>query len=335
MRIFCIFLLLMMGFMSFQPAHADGPAMLNVMNVSFSADGTVLAVAGTGKGERFKSPGRVELWNVKTQRLICSLQESKAVTAAAFRPDGKVILTGSENKNVALWSVPAGKRLLSLSGARTQVWGVAFSPDGKKAAAACGWDSGQVLVWDAGKGTSLFSISDKTDGYYSVRFSPDGKMLAAGDRTGRVILVDASTGSKIRVWKDLPGWATTLCFNSKGSILAAGGGSEIHLYDTAGGALQRSFKTEWSCTSLDFFPGDRQMLIGRWNSGVAPSNGDVAVWDADSGNKISTMGKSDGRVCSDLSPDGKMVAAGYEYKKFSAKILEASTGKVLYTLGGR
>jgi WD40 repeat protein len=335
MRIFFVLLFLILVLISVLPAQADGPAMQNVMKVAFSEDGTALAVAGTGKGERFKNPGRVELWSVKTQKLICSLQASGKMTSAAFRHDGKVIITGSEDKTVTLWSVPAGKKLISLSGARTQVWAVAFSPDGRKVAAACGWNDGQVLVWDAGKGTSFFSISDKTDGFYSVRFSPDGKMLAAGDRKGRVILVDASSGKKIREWKDLPGWATTLCFSSKGNLLAAGGNNEIHLYDTAGGALQKSFKIDWTCTSLDFFPGDGKLLVGQWNSGVAPSNGDVAVFDVSSGNKVSTMGKSDGRVCSDLSPDGKMVAAGYENKAFSAKLLDVSTGKVLYTLGGR
>lgn len=333
MRMILISLILVLGFASVQPALADGPDMLMVSKVTFSPDGTMLAAAGDGKGARFNSSGRVEMWNLATRKFICSVTASSKITSAAFRSDGKVIVTGSEDKSVSLWSVPGGRKLISLGGATAQVWDVAFSPDGKKVAAANGWDSGQVLVWNAGNGTRLLTLTDKTEVFYSVAFSPDGKFLATGDRKGRVTLWDSSSGSKIREWKDLPGWATVLRFNLKGNILAAGGNTEIHLYDPAGGTLLKAVNNEWGCTSLDFFPGSERLLAGRWNSGVAPSNGDVAVWDFNSGTKLSTMGKSEGRVCAALSPDGKTVAAGYETG--SVKILEASSGKVQYTLGSR
>ena len=50
----------------------------------------------------------------------------------AFSPDGKQVLTGSEDKTARLWDAQSGKELRTFTGHTDWVMSVAFSPDGKQ-----------------------------------------------------------------------------------------------------------------------------------------------------------------------------------------------------------
>ena len=64
----------------------------------------------------------------------------------AFSPDGKTVLTGSDDKTARLWDAATGNgsgRPLEHQGA---VWAVAFSPDGKSI--LTGSRDGTARLWD-------------------------------------------------------------------------------------------------------------------------------------------------------------------------------------------
>jgi WD40 repeat protein len=66
--------------------------------------------------------------------------------------------------------------------------GVAFSPDGKILAVACG--KGPVYLWRAiSQSRSLPALgASNSPGLTSIAFSPQGAMLAAGSINGRIYL---------------------------------------------------------------------------------------------------------------------------------------------------
>jgi len=71
---------------------------------------------------------------VSSGREIRSLTgHSWYVTAVAFSPDGKLALSGSDDKTLKLWEVKSGREIRSLTGHSWYVKAVAFSPDGKLA----------------------------------------------------------------------------------------------------------------------------------------------------------------------------------------------------------
>ena len=70
--------------------------------------------------------------------------------------------------------------------------GAAFSPDGKKLAAA-GRDA-TAKVWDAATGRELLTLKGHTSSLFRVRFSPDGKRIATLADDELVKVSDASTG---------------------------------------------------------------------------------------------------------------------------------------------
>jgi len=68
------------------------------------------------------------------------------VYSVAFSPDGKQIVSGSDDKTVRLWDSASGKVLRELQGHTDWVSSVAFSRDGKQIVS--GSDDKTVRVWN-------------------------------------------------------------------------------------------------------------------------------------------------------------------------------------------
>lgn len=80
-----------------------------------------------------------------------------------------------------------------------RVFGVAYSADGTKIAAASSNDGvGQVRVYKADDGAVLWQVDVPEGGMYAVDFSPDGNTVVAGGFDGDVWLLAAADGKLIK-----------------------------------------------------------------------------------------------------------------------------------------
>src|SRR5262249_49147136 len=78
------------------------------------------------------------------------LQHEGKVLAVAFRPDGKTVLTGSEDNTARLWDAATGQALGAPLQHSHGVGRVAFSPDGQVIVTVSGDNAARL--WDAATG---------------------------------------------------------------------------------------------------------------------------------------------------------------------------------------
>jgi WD40 repeat protein len=103
----------------------------------------------------------------------------------AIAPDGKTILSGSNEKTARLWDVATGKEIRQFVGHTASIWRVAFAPDGKTVLTAS--TDGTARLWDVATGAEMRRLQGHTDLVRAVAYAPDGKTVVTGsaDHTAR------------------------------------------------------------------------------------------------------------------------------------------------------
>ena len=113
-----------------------------------------------------------------------------SVTSVAFSPDGKTVVSGSDDETVRVWDVATGVSRLFPGGRGHEVTSVAVSHDGQLIAS--GSLEGRVRLWSAVTHDELLTLAGPESGVFALAFSPDGtRILAgAGDHSVRVWSLD-------------------------------------------------------------------------------------------------------------------------------------------------
>ena len=122
-----------------------------VSSVAFNGDGNRIV---TGVGEWWanpgKEPGEAKVWDAATGEELLALKgHTGAVRSVALSPDGKRIVTGSNDRTARVWDTGTGQEVIALKGHTELVWSVAFSPDGNRIVTGIAGANATVKVWCA------------------------------------------------------------------------------------------------------------------------------------------------------------------------------------------
>jgi WD40 repeat protein/serine/threonine protein kinase len=213
---------------------------------------------------------------------------------------------------------------------KTEVNGVAFSPDGERLASAGG--DGAVKVWNSRTGEVVQTLPAHADSVVSVAFHPDGKHVASAGADRRVKVWDLTTGQEefsgrcaaIRKF----GTAYTVAFSPPdGRKLAAGSDGAVRVWDWKNRQLLHTFPGhENDSIAVAFSPDGRHLVTGgAFREGQK-------LWDAEAGGPPLRTFPAHRNPVSALafSPDGKWLASASFDR--TVKLSDSTTGGLLRTL---
>jgi len=198
--------------------------------------------------------------------------------------------------------------LETLKGHTDQVWGVAWSPDGKTIASAS-YDH-TVRLWNANTWMPIATIRGFSDRVNTVAYSPDGRMLASGTDDGSIRVLDTSSNQTLIDLYDSSkiGMVESVAWSPDSKYLAAAShDTTVRVWDVSNGdVVLRLRGHEQDVYSVMWSPDGKQIATGS-------QDGNLRVFDAKSGDlkqKLYHDFTHNWLFSVAWSPDGKTIATG-------------------------
>ncbi len=245
---------------------------------------------------------------------ISRMTHDNFVKSVAFSPNGKYVVSGSDDHTARVWEAATGKEVAHMVH-ENAVNSVAFSPDGNYVIS--GSYDGTARVWEAATGRE---VARMVHGNYvsSVAFSPAGNYVISGsyDNTARVW--ETATGLEVaRTTYDRE--VISVAFSPDGKYVVAGSGDgSARVWEAATGKEVARITHMVFDNSIAFSPNGKYIVSGEYD-------GTARVWEAATGKEVAHFTHGDVANSVAFSPDGKYVVSGS--MDGTARVWEVTTGK--------
>ena len=173
---------------------------------------SIYALCLSNDGQILASSGRDEMlhvWNLQAVSNYNSISptgrsigdgltysftgHSDSINCIAISPNGKILLSGSEDSTIHLWNLETGKFLACLEEHEAGVKAIALTPDGKMLVSASADHT--IKLWQLPKiKTPTHTLTGHSDWVKCLAITPDSKILASGSQDKTIKLWDLATG---------------------------------------------------------------------------------------------------------------------------------------------
>jgi WD40 repeat protein len=293
------------------------------------------------------------------------------ISAIAFSPDGKYLVSASEDSTLKLWDPNTGAELRTLRGHSNIVTAIALSADGSEIASAS--LDHTLRVWNAATGEPIAVFRGPLPSVYLLKMTPDAASLITAETVaaGTVLRMwDIKSGKQTRIIKREDAAVSHIFFTGSTMLVAEESGEDdttgaLTSFNLSNGkklqtrpallcgasddgkwvAVDRSTEIARSAVIVDL-PNDKPLaqLSGQVSRVAFSSTGEYLAYESSSGDTAvvrKTMGgpaktiRGRGAEFSmiALSPDGRWLAsAGAD---FSIHIWDVATGKLAHATSGQ
>jgi eukaryotic-like serine/threonine-protein kinase len=277
---------------------------------------------------RWAARANLAAWRSRINSLENVLPQEGEVAFVAFSPDGKTLLTASENET-RLWEAGTGRPEARLLPHRGRVLAAHFSIDGKTIVTR---NREKTQRWDAATGEAIGPALDPNYVVSSAVFGADGETIITGSRERRAAqLWQATTGARMgQAFEHIDmGWVIAVALSHDGKTALTGSwDGAARLWDIATGkCLDPPFRLagphQAVVYAVAFSPDDKKIITG---------SGDKAahLWDVGTRQPVGQpFYHRDIVTAVAFGPDGSTILTGSE--DGSARLWAVDSGKPIGT----
>jgi WD40 repeat protein len=209
------------------------------------------------------------------------------VTATAFSPDGKLIVTSGYHE-IAIWNIEDAKLVRRIKNVGQQVFALTFSPDGQTLAVGCGAPgrSGEVRLVDFNSGKVHGVVARTSDVVLDLAYRPGSNELAIASADSTIRIVNVDTLEEVRTIASHADWVTAIAWSNDGTRLAsASRDKSAKVYDCATEELLSSYLGHGGAVrGVSILDDNKQVVsvgadkkLHRWNIEGAKKVAEVGV----------------------------------------------------------
>ncbi len=249
-----------------------------------------------------------ELWGLTARAIFASRTRAVlkghagTIIFASFSPDGRRIVTASDDTTARVWDAASGTEIALLKAHEQPVTSASFSPDGRRIVTTS-YDQ-TARVWDAEGGAEIALLKAHEGVVLNASFSPDGRRIVTASRDNTARVWDTESGKKIALLKGHEQTVNGASFSPDGRrIVTASRDKTARVWDAANGkeiALLKGHRD--SVNGASFSPDGRRIVTTSYDDNTA------RLWDAESGTEIALLkGHEDWASGASFSPDGRWI----------------------------
>lgn len=250
----------------------------------------------------------------------------------AFTPDGRQLVSASDDKTIRVWDLATGKAVRIIRGASEagdggKIYAMALSPDGKWLAAG-GWLTGEpadrdaVRLFDFASGRLVALLKGHDQPVLGLAFSPDGTALVSGSGDGTAIVWTVATHQLKHRLTGHRDPVSAVAFTPDGERVVTGSfDHDLRLWQISDGsalAVMAGHK----------FTVDSLAVASNGMIASGDLSGEIRLWDGQSGafrQTLASQGSAAGSLS--FSPDGALLMSGAAGGPYLCRVFDVASAK--------
>jgi WD40 repeat protein len=169
------------------------------------------------------------IWNVEDGQLLHRIAQPNWVTAIAFSPDSRVVVTGHDDGKIRFWDALGQKLIGEINAYEEPISAIAFSPDNNSIVTAS--ENRVIKVWHAESHKLMGQYVSHTDRIPSLSWSADSSLFASAGWDTSARVWKAGVNDPLILLNSHSDQVLSVAFSPLGHVLAtADSDCDIHLW---------------------------------------------------------------------------------------------------------